>query len=609
MAIRNIFGTGYKKIEFYEGPERLIATLCSMLNRQVERDQLATMVMHLRKIFGDCEYVFYNSNGVLSSAPAAFNAMRKTGSVLKKEMVDFIAYFLSDARNIKAYFNLLEEPVQDLWIEILQSYWLPYDDVTDVLGKGQIWEKRSRASYYYYQNYVSWAPWFYYFDIRGYYSSYGTDHIYFSMLPWLHHVFAKGILPEGWPVDESEPTDGEVYFNAEEEMTELIPGISMMFRNGQLQISQSRITDATVKRISAATGIHEFFTDADKSFATLRSTLLLNFFAIALRGNKPDTPLNMLYNSFVQAATYNPTYFFTLFGRNIRGLSGKYRKSLPGQFFRLMTDVLRVVGRNELVTVDKFIKDLIIADSDDSICLFIATDISSCYIENKLTDRIIDIDDFVRDVSTSFVRGYIALLASLGAAEVYFHQPARNASSYFGSFTHFRLTELGEFMLGFRDKYTMKVASDSKFTLSPEHLIISLGEEKNLLAGVLSSMAENIGGGRYRTSDSLMLKGCSSADDIRTRYDFFKKSSTGMPPNWESFFKKLIGRCNPLMRENIERFEMFSISPENTDLQQLLCSDPILSSLIVRAEGFRILVPSDSFIRFKERLIQLGYLL
>jgi len=106
-----------------------------------------------------------------------------------------------------------------------------------------------------------------------------------------------------------------------------------------------------------------------------------------------------------------------------------------------------------------------------------------------------------------------------------------------------------------------------------------------------------------------MLKGCSSVDDIRIRYDFFKKSSTGMPPNWESFFKKLIGRCNPLMRENIERFEMFSISPDNTDLQQLLCSDPILSSLIVRAEGFRILVPSDSFIRFKERLIQLGYLL
>lgn len=609
MMINNLFGEPVKVIELHEGAERIISFYRNCLNRQMEREQMAAILMDLRVVFRGCHFVFFNSNGVRSEAPAAFNAMRKTGGIVKKECVEFLAYFISDPRNIKAYFDLLDKPVRELWIEILQSYWLPYDSVADVLGKGQTREKRSRASYYYYQNYVSWASWFYYFDIRGYYSSYGTDHIYFSMLSWLRHAFAMGILPEGWSVDESEPTDGEVCFNAEEEMTELIPVIGIMSRNGQLQMSQSKLTEATVKRISAASGIKEFFDSADKGFATLRSTLMLNFFAITMSSNRPETSLYGLYCTFKRAIANNPVYFYSLFGRNIRGLSTKYRKSRPDKFCDLLVDTLRISGRDRLITVDEFIKDVIITDSSNSMCLFELADINYCDIENKLTERSIDVDDFVQEISTTFVRGYIALLASLGAAEVYFHQPARNAASYFGSFTHFRLTELGEFMLGFRDKYTMKVASESKFMLSPENFIITLGEEKNLLAGVLSSMAESIGGGRYRTSEALMLKGCSSADDIRTRYDFFRKSSTDVPPNWESFFKKLIGRCNPLMRENIEQFEMFSISPDNTDLQQLLCSDPILSSLVVRAEGFRILVPSDSFIRFKERLIQLGYLL
>lgn len=593
-------------IEIHAGAAHIIKNNELFLSQRFGKEQLLAILLDMRQAFGDSSLIFFNSNGIRCPMPAEANVFRKKGAILKKELAGFIGFFISDRRNINAYFNCLDAGKRKLIVRLLKDYFIKVDEA-DRLVPGLSDDFQSGASYYYYTTspYVERLPWLCFFNSNGYYSSWRKD-ICLAFDRGLHRCFASAILPEAWPVDESAPTEDKCHFNAEAEMSRLVMMVAMLDANGQLKMSQNKLADSVVKRISSGAGIAEFFSVSDKNFAGLRGMLMLNFFAYASPGKNSD--FRKMFETFVKQAAYTPSVFFSLFGRHIRGLSSKYRKAAPGVLIGKMVDVLRAFGREKPVTVEQYVKEIVMNDEVGAMPLFNLSDIYYSDIENKLTGEEINPVNIVSEVSASFVYGFVALLASVGAAEIWYDAPDGDNTSYFSSITHFRLTPLGEYMLGFRDKYDAPETDGLKMELSPDSLIITLPSDASPLGGVLSAMAERIGPGRYCTSDSMMLNGCNTPSDIAERFDFFRKTAKEMPPNWKQFFKRLLDRCQPLKSESLSKMHLFSISPDNTDLQRLLSTDTFLKSMVIRAEGYRILVYDDDLFRFKERLRQLGYL-
>ena len=111
-------------------------------------------------------------------------------------------------------------------------------------------------------------------------------------------------------------------------------------------------------------------------------------------------------------------------------------------------------------------------------------------------------------------------------------------------------------------------------------------------------------------SPESFLNHCSSKDDVEKNVEQFRNFVCAKPPKiWEDFFAEIKNRVSPLTSDSPHNYHIFSISPANKGLIQLLTTDSELRSLIIRAEGCRILVTNSNMTKFKNRLKAFGYLL
>ena len=84
--------------------------------------------------------------------------------------------------------------------------------------------------------------------------------------------------------------------------------------------------------------------------------------------------------------------------------------------------------------------------------------------------------------------------------------------------------------------------------------------------------------------------------------------SNELPPLWEQFFETLLRHCNPL-KEDKTAYKRYTLDPNNRELVQLITTDPALRQIVIRAEGYRILVKNDDLKKIETQLKKHGYLL
>ena len=76
----------------------------------------------------------------------------------------------------------------------------------------------------------------------------------------------------------------------------------------------------------------------------------------------------------------------------------------------------------------------------------------------------------------------------------------------------------------------------------------------------------------------------------------------------EQFFQTLLQHCHPL-QEDITGYKHYTLQPTNRELIQLVTTDPVLRQLVIRAEGYRIMVKTTDLKKFETQLKKHGYLL
>lgn len=213
-----------------------------------------------------------------------------------------------------------------------------------------------------------------------------------------------------------------------------------------------------------------------------------------------------------------------------------------------------------------------------------------------------------------FLRGSFFLFAAFGLCDIAYDRPdwsslGRDCFSSWDGLRYVRRTALGDFVCGFTKEYdASNLQSDTKITLSPDTLLILTDEKDTSAAGILAPYTERLGANRFRTDSRLFLSNIKSKKELEAKILLFKQIiGDELPPNWTAFFADMLHKINPF--EPVEEARVLQIPADNKALAKLIAQDPVLKSLVIKAEGFTIIVPKGNYAAMKRRLQEFGYLL
>jgi hypothetical protein len=169
-------------------------------------------------------------------------------------------------------------------------------------------------------------------------------------------------------------------------------------------------------------------------------------------------------------------------------------------------------------------------------------------------------------------------------------------------------TALGDYVCGLSDKYELEISAKGGMSLSPETLLITIDGPESGMGGILAPYAEKISPNRYRSDSQIFLRNIRSKSELDSKILLFRQLlKTDLPPNWEQFLVELQQKINPF--EKAGEMSLYKIPAANKALIQLVAQDPVLKTLVIKAENYLILAPKANNAAFKKRLQEFGYLL
>ena len=248
---------------------------------------------------------------------------------------------------------------------------------------------------------------------------------------------------------------------------------------------------------------------------------------------------------------------------------------------------------------------------------------SNTQMTNEYTGNFIAANSYAMEFGFTGLQMFAFLMASIGVAEIAINEGASDATalefagrlarpdlSPFDSLEYVRLTPLGRYVLGVTDDYEAPEQEHiAYFQLDPDRLIIRSLVEPNPYAQLLKDTSISISKNRFETSALSFLANCHTKADVEGKIKIFRQFiSDELPPLWQQFFKALLQHCHPL-KEDKTSYKRYTLDPENRDLIQLVTTDPVLRQLVIRAEGYRIMVKNDDLKKFETQLKKHGYLL
>lgn len=236
------------------------------------------------------------------------------------------------------------------------------------------------------------------------------------------------------------------------------------------------------------------------------------------------------------------------------------------------------------------------------------------YKDSKVSKEMpIDPGNAVRKLTFPLVRGYLFFLTALGVLETSIDNKADiSDGDPFSCLKYTRLTPLGMYVLGKGPHIDLTVNADyvHNFELIDNPLIIVSPD----LTNPYNSWLNRIGtarGNRWIVTPKSFLSNCNYPEDINNLIKDFKKYICEEPsPAWQAFFDRMTDNAGAggMWNENT-KYLVYHVNITNKDLQKFLATDPEIRKLIIRAEGYRILVRDEDYLKFRLVLRNAGYLI
>ena len=229
--------------------------------------------------------------------------------------------------------------------------------------------------------------------------------------------------------------------------------------------------------------------------------------------------------------------------------------------------------------------------------------------------------EFLFVVTIPMIKAHFFALASLGLIDIaYDNSPdtitlecgrvvnLQKSNPYLG-LRYIRLNQIGAYALGLEKSIDINFSTeDSVFVLDHHVLHLSFiggnSKIKNLIAAKYGFLlSEN----KYKVNRISFLRDCSNENDVADKIKAFKNEmEQTLPVIWQDFLSEISQKSSPVIidREHV----VFKIG-KDPELVRLIATDPELSSRILKAEGYHILIARSDLANVKTRLRNFGYML
>lgn len=562
-------------------------------------------------------------------------------STSKWAIAQGVALIIADERNMKAYVDQLSIEMKSLWRLVLVNVFVSMKTAKHVLGVSHDLYKKNSSYYYYSSDNYTWNRREYgWFTATDCYDDttdkWGTRNRvkYITVSSWMRQLFFKYFFPE---VEDSDPSLAELpegewnVVNLEANSVSNYNLFCGLFQQGEFPLRKNGVGVSDIKRAKKKMTLKEIF-DGDSSH--YHDNLRTYYYLQLLTVNQYDKLKTKSKNKKKdKAEPADDNYEDTL--RDLIANFSRFDLYLPAMLFphikglrKQMTDYSREPRLAQMlfswlreeperwISINDLILNISAMESDGttsrySTLVFHPNDEQySTIIVNEYSGHTITAADYTREFGYTALQTLALLLCSIGVAEVALSDDHDRKLSPFDTVDYLRLTPLGRYALGVTDDYEAPEQEHAAyFELDAERLIIRSLVNPNPYAQLLTDTSLPISHDRFQTSALSFLANCHKREDVESKISIFRRFiSSDLPPLWEEFFQQLLQHCHPL-KEDKTGYKRYTIAADNHDLIQLITTDPVLRQLVIRAEGYRIMVRNDDLSKFENQLKKHGYLL
>ena len=403
----------------------------------------------------------------------------------------------------------------------------------------------------------------------------------------------------------------------EHEMITSMSVLQSLYDSDMLERGKSRVSVSYINKVAKMLQPMEFYKDSDdKTVRSWRTLLLVNAY-VKMRDSQPRQsvmgPVDALKQIFQGIALSS----IPQCGYLAKILFSKLNSALTwdmslSHLFKTVISILKTHaadGSRWLLT-DGLMAEIDRAPGGKADRLFFVPESVNRYsCHNNFSQERLQPDNLTDQAGKPMIDTLLSLLCSLGFLVLkYRDEDPVGETSPMPFIAAMRLTSLGRYVMGLDESYQARPGEIVQyFELDAERLIIRALGDDNPYEGLLKEFANPIGARRYVVTPETFLSRCRSVSDVNSRLELFRQTvAVKLPPNWEEFLQRM-SRAHRCIRE-VGGYSVYKIDQSESALVEALTSDSELRRLVIRAEGYRILVASDDKEAFEKRLLRYGYL-
>ncbi len=591
-----------------------IQSLAEMIEADFSKEQLKQILESFDPLFHDFNVV--TSTMILSTAIPEYT--RKYNSVKKAEYARYLAILLSSQDLITAYMDRLPPKAVDIFRSVYHNIYLSLRAAKDIFGR-DIATRKKGWGYSYYNAPIEMEPLFSMLRCQAV-GSWGSVVDYIVMPSSIRKALRVFMGQRQLSVDTFEdltPGKDESLYDTTAFVEPLYPVMHTQYISGILEMGKTKVTATTLKRISKQVSFKEFFPDSDnKTERTLASTLATSLYCLysanSTVGRKaiPEPPQDAARNivRFLLNYTDKATYFFAGLILN-KVYQTMFSSAAMTLFMKNYIETVRDLAADKWLMADGMENTMRNSDSYPDLLMVINPLQTGNYsVCNEYTGKYLAPFNIIQQFTVPLIHHITAALAALGLLEIIYGDPLDSAASPLGSIKALRLTNLGRYAFEITREYTSSIAeAGPMFEFDTERLLMRTLGDKNPYEGIIKDYLTPVGDHRFTITPDKFLEGCTDVRDIERKATNFRNLVGELPPVWNLFLADLKRKAGSITKTP-ESFYIFNVNPDDSELVSLISTDPVLRDLTICAEGYILLVRLSRIDKFRDRMMQLGYL-
>lgn len=280
--------------------------------------------------------------------------------------------------------------------------------------------------------------------------------------------------------------------------------------------------------------------------------------------------------------------------------------------------ILQDIPKNGVISIENIIKYI---DYRDLFIEIVAPQNVYDYLYINEADygrtKVTDFHGYKNYITIPFVKSIFTILGVLGIVDLYYNYPSSKNGLYlksgyltkFDGLKYIKINPLGEYVLGKKNdyKFSWHGETDSSVYLDNDRLIITLMGEAPMKVMFLEQVGQKISNNKFLIDNESFLKGIEDVDSLNERLEKFKEKICNNPSQiWIDFFENLKSRIGKIsFPDDIKVIKLSN----DAELINLVVKDDIIKKLILKAEGYYILVKDENLKELLKRFRMLGYLI